>query len=316
MKIELLGTESLGVRGLCCFVRTGDRKILIDPGIALGYVRHGLLPHPCQAAADEMLQEVIIEKWKQATDIIFSHFHGDHVPLADANPYQLSLNKLKDLDNDKRFWTRKQSNRCGLERKRADDISRMLKIDYIEAEGREFDVLTFSEAVPHGDDKEKLGTVVMTKITDTDRSFVHASDNQLLNDKAVRIILEWAPDIVFSDGPPIYLTNRISKAQLQKAHQNALRLAQNIKTVVLDHHLLRCRAGLRWLQKLSETAGKKILCAADFMGKPRMMLEAERKKFYDALPVPNDWHKKYAAGKADLNEYRKNWNRKCSSLIH
>ena len=29
MKIEILGTESLGVRGLCCFVRTKNKKVLI-----------------------------------------------------------------------------------------------------------------------------------------------------------------------------------------------------------------------------------------------------------------------------------------------
>ena len=40
MNVEIIGAESLGVRGLCCFVETKDRKILIDPGVALGYVRH------------------------------------------------------------------------------------------------------------------------------------------------------------------------------------------------------------------------------------------------------------------------------------
>ena len=74
MKIEILGTESLGVRGLCCFVETKNRKILIDPGIALGYIRHRLLPHPFQIAIDEKIQKKIIEKWIGATDIIISHF--------------------------------------------------------------------------------------------------------------------------------------------------------------------------------------------------------------------------------------------------
>jgi len=40
MKIEIVGTESMGVRGMCCFVQTESRKILIDPGIALGYKRY------------------------------------------------------------------------------------------------------------------------------------------------------------------------------------------------------------------------------------------------------------------------------------
>jgi len=41
MDIEIIGTESLGVRGLCCSVRTGSKRILFDPGIALGFHRYG-----------------------------------------------------------------------------------------------------------------------------------------------------------------------------------------------------------------------------------------------------------------------------------
>ena len=43
MSIEIIGAESLGVRGLCCLVTLPDRRIVIDPGVSLGYVRHGLL---------------------------------------------------------------------------------------------------------------------------------------------------------------------------------------------------------------------------------------------------------------------------------
>ena len=77
MRIEIISTESLGVRGMCCFVETGDRKILIDPGAALGYKRHGLLPHPYQVAFGEKVKELIIKKWCIATDAVISHFHGD-----------------------------------------------------------------------------------------------------------------------------------------------------------------------------------------------------------------------------------------------
>jgi len=65
MKIEILGTESLGVRGLSCFVETGNRKILIDPGIALGYMKYKLLPHPFQIAVDERIQKKIVDRWKK-----------------------------------------------------------------------------------------------------------------------------------------------------------------------------------------------------------------------------------------------------------
>lgn len=97
MNIEILATESLGVRGLWCFVKTKDRKMLIDPGIALGYLRHKLLPHPFQVAVDERIQKEIIKRWKETTDIVISHFHGDHIPLADPNPYQLDAKKIAKL---------------------------------------------------------------------------------------------------------------------------------------------------------------------------------------------------------------------------
>ncbi len=36
MQIEIIGTESLGVRGLCCVVTTRERKVVIDPGGGAG----------------------------------------------------------------------------------------------------------------------------------------------------------------------------------------------------------------------------------------------------------------------------------------
>jgi hypothetical protein len=59
MKIEIIGVESLGVRGLCCFVAVAEQKILIDPGIALGFFRRGQAPHPTQVAVDEVIRESI-----------------------------------------------------------------------------------------------------------------------------------------------------------------------------------------------------------------------------------------------------------------
>jgi len=64
MKIEILGAESLGVRGLCCFLSVAKQRILIDPGIALGYFRKGQAPHPAQVAVGEVIKEKIIQAWE------------------------------------------------------------------------------------------------------------------------------------------------------------------------------------------------------------------------------------------------------------
>ena len=62
MHIEILGSESLGVRGLSCVVEVQNRRIVIDPGLALGYRRHGLLPHPAQVAVGERVRRAIVAK--------------------------------------------------------------------------------------------------------------------------------------------------------------------------------------------------------------------------------------------------------------
>jgi len=96
MQIEILGIESLGVRGLCCLVRTGGRTIVFDPGVALGYRRGALLPHPIQVAVGERVRRDIEAALKDATDVVISHFHGDHMPVPDPNPYQLKADLVAD----------------------------------------------------------------------------------------------------------------------------------------------------------------------------------------------------------------------------
>jgi hypothetical protein len=81
MILNILGTESLGVRGLSCSLELKSRKIFIDPGIALGWSRYGFLPHPFQIGVGTGIREKIIDELKDATDVVFSHFDGDHCPL-------------------------------------------------------------------------------------------------------------------------------------------------------------------------------------------------------------------------------------------
>ena len=81
-------------------------------------------------------------------------------------------------------------------------------------------------------------------------------------------------------------------------------LARKIDLFILDHHLLRCTEGITWLDQLSTAAGKRVLCAADFMCKSRTLMEAERESLYRSFPVPEDWHEDYAKGKATTENYR------------
>jgi predicted metallo-beta-lactamase superfamily hydrolase len=302
MKIEILGTESLGVRGLCCTVETDERTFLFDPGAALGYTRHHLLPHPFQVAVDEQVRDKIVQAWAGATDIVISHFHGDHVPLTDANPFQLNAERIAGRTKGKRIWA-KLSRLTTLERKRASCLASLLECGMTPAEGESCRQACFSAPVPHGD-KRAHTAVMMTRVEDHG-VFVHASDIQLLNDEAVEQILAWKADILLLSGPPLYLSGRLTPGQLSSARSRAERLAKSIATVIIDHHLLRERCGIDWLEELRAMTGGNIMCAADYMGRPRMLLEAGRRYLYEKMPVPAGWHEQYARGKADTAGYLK-----------
>ena len=302
MKIKIIGTESLGVRGLSCVVELRDRKIVIDPGVALGYQRHGLLPHPFQVAVGEQVRRQIIAELAKATDVVISHFHGDHVPLVDANPYQLAAQQVVPLFQKPRLWCKGTHDLSSNMRQRRSALTAALGRRLPDVEGQTAGPLSFSMPVPHGEPGNRLGTVMMTRIEENGEVFVHASDIQLLNDEAVTKILEWHPDVVLAAGPPLYLhlTERLRMA----AWQNAVRLAQGVNTLILDHHLLRDEEGIRFLKELSSKTRHKVVCAADFMGRRRMLLEAWRRRLYREMPVPEGWHKAYARGKADTEDYR------------
>ena len=299
MNIEIIGAESMGVRSLCCLVSLPDRRIVIDPGVALGYVRHGLLPHPLQVAVGRRVRENILRVLNDATDVVFSHVHGDHVPLADANPYQLSIQALPSNFCDLRCWSKSADGLSVGMNKRFLDLAELSKTNMQIAEGCSEGPLAFSQAVPHG---ASNSTVMMTRVEMDNQVFVHASDIQLLDDLTVDLLLDWRPDILLAAGPPLYL-DRLSKAEGERAWSNAVRLARNIEIVILDHHLMRSMKGAVWLDELSMTVGRKVYCAADFMDRPRQLLEAERVQLYKQMAVPENWHDDYAKGRVDLDEY-------------
>lgn len=301
MEITVIGTESLGVRGLSCMVRAGDRQILIDPGVALGYLRHGHMPHPCQVAVGAVIRERIITAVSEATDIVFSHYHGDHVPLADANPYQLSLSRIPPLHHT-RFWCRGTDFLSFHSLRHREAIEKHLARTLPESENTSDGCLFFSAPVPHGSPKSHLGQVMMTCIRDDGQTFVHASDIQMLSREAVTIIREWEPDVVLASGPPLYLYHLTDKDRAE-AWKNALAVAECCDTLILDHHVLQSHAGCRWADNLSEKAGGHVVSAAGFMEREPLLLEARREELYREYPVPEGWHEAYARGEVGVEGF-------------
>ncbi|MBT8508602.1 hypothetical protein AZH53_09315 [Methanomicrobiaceae archaeon CYW5] len=298
MQIAVIGTESLGVRALCCVVQAAGRRILIDPGVALGYMRNGRLPHPRQVAVGAAVRERILAEVPRATDIVISHYHGDHVPLKDANPFQLPLARVPPLPDRIRLWCKGEEGLSPLSLGRREDLAAHLGREPAPAEETGDDVLCFSRPVLHGTPASHTGTVMMTCIRDGAGTFVHASDIQMLNREAVDIILGWQPDTVLAAGPPLYL-RRLCADELAAARENVLALAASVSTLILDHHLLRSREGWRWLKELDTEAEGRVCPAAEYMGRTPLLMEADRRELYERYPVPPRWHDDYARGMAE-----------------
>jgi predicted metallo-beta-lactamase superfamily hydrolase len=308
--IDILSAESLGVRGLCCVVKSKGRRIVIDPGLALGYQREGLLPHPAQVAVGEQVRRRIVAALEDASDLVMSHFHGDHVPLPDANPFQLKAQRVAPLCQTSRLWAKGPEGLSPSMAHRRASLAEALGTELPDAEGQDDGTLAFSLPVPHGVANTHLGMVMMTRVEEADIVFVHASDIQLLDDRAVSLILDWHPNIALVGGPPLYLSKLLLE-QRAMAWENAKRLARHVDTLILDHHLLRCEEGLSWLDRLSSETGHQVVCAADFMGQPRCLLEARRLQLYEEMPVPNGWHEAYACGEADTECYQ-DYRKECT----
>lgn len=303
MRLDILAAESLGVRGLCCRVQVEDRVFVIDPGLALGAWRHGLPPHPVQIAAGRAIRRRIVRALEGATDVVFSHFHGDHVPLADANPYQLAFGRLPPDFPDLRAWSISPWIGSETSRDRGQDLLRLLGERFRVVQGEKHGRLRFSPPVDHGEGGPSLGSVMLTRIdVGGGRAFVHASDIQLLRESTVDLILEWEPHWVLASGPPLYKTD-LDADRRERALANACRLARGVGTLILDHHLMRSPEGISWLERVGQQTGRRVLCAADFMGRPRQLLEARRRELYAALPVPSGWRADYARGAASVGDF-------------
>ncbi len=313
MIIKIIGTESLGVRGLACSVALKNRKIFIDPGIALGLYRYGLLPHPFQVAVGRNIIDTIIEELKSATDVVFSHFDGDHCPLERPNPYQLGAYRVAPALADCRIWAKKPEGASPKQQMRRNDLARIMGRNLRDADGIADGPLSFSSPVPHGRRERNGNTVIMTRVEEDGETFLHASDIQLTDAGTVEKIANWHPNTVLLSGPALYRHSGPSLHALgESSRELALRLSENVDRLIIDHHILRSAEGIEWLGKLKRTACGEIYCAADFMKREPIFLEAWRRELYQWLPVPPGWHDTYARGDADLGNYLvdgENWRR-------
>ena len=97
---------------------------------------------------------------------------------------------------------------------------------------------------------------------------------------------------VHSKRTPLYLKDFMITRK-EQAWNNALLLAENVDTLVVDHHLFRSEEGSLWVEELRQKTGRNILSAAEIHDMPLQLLEAGRVSMYSDIPVPPEWHERF-----------------------
>lgn len=293
MKIKLIASDSMGTRSMATYVETEDVKIFIDPGVALGPSRYGLPPHPLEVKRlDEHWREVVRYASK-AEVIVVTHYHYDHhSPWDDLDIYD---GKLVLIKHPKEKINRSQIGRAAffLEQIKG----KPSRLEYCDGKSFSFGntVVKFSKPVYHGTNP-KLGYVVEVLIEDGSmETFLFTSDVEgpSIHDQ-VDFVLESKPNILYVDGPMTYMLGyRYSLKSFDESIKNLVKVVETcpLKTLILDHHLLR---DLEWENRVLEVIRKaskrriEVTTAAKFAGKPQDMLEARRKELYEKYPVSKD----------------------------
>ncbi len=152
------------------------------------------------------------------------------------------------------------------------------------AEGREFRFgktrVRFTKPLFHGIEFSRVGWIFATVVEHEGKKLIHSSD---MNGPVIEDYAEWIikekPDVLILDGPMTYMFGYLlNKTNLERAVENAKRIVESgVKLVIYDHHLPRepkFRENTRDVWELAKTLGKKLMTAAEYLGRKPKVLEA------------------------------------------
>ena len=282
MKVVPLAADSLGARSMATLVQTADVTILLDPAVRLAPSRDGLPPHPAEEERQGDLWRRIREASRRADVLTVSHYHYDH-----HNPDAPSIykGKVAFLKDGKFHINRSQRERASAFVKALKTYPKEIRVadGHVAEFGRT--EIAFSPAVPHGYNDE-LGYVVMARISDGDSVFVHTGDvlGPPLKEQ-LGFLLDANPTLLYVDGPMTHLPENYPPEQTRKSLANLRRIleATDVRTVIVDHHLLRDADWQRHLEPLAAIAAEhdvRLTTAAAFAGQPVDPLESRRHALY------------------------------------
>ncbi|OGC38779.1 hypothetical protein A2Y85_08240, partial [candidate division WOR-3 bacterium RBG_13_43_14] len=275
-----VASDSLGVRSMATYVETKDVKIFIDPGVAVSPDRYSLPPHHFELDRHREMWQAI-KQWVSIADIVIvTHYHYDH-----HNPDDPTLYDNKDI-----YLKHPRENINPSQQERATAL-----LALIEQRARSITLtdnhkceigntrIVFSPPVGHGI-LPKLGYVTEV-LVEEDEKFLFSSDVQgPLNNEAMQFIIESSPDILYVDGPATYLLgSHYKKSDINNAIENLSKviLSTNVKTVIIDHHLMRDLNWNEYIDILSKVKPHvRIVTAAGYCGRQEEPLEALRQQLY------------------------------------
>nr|MDO8133635.1 MBL fold metallo-hydrolase [Candidatus Njordarchaeum guaymaensis] len=147
-------------------------------------------------------------------------------------------------------------------------------------------VLRFSKPVFHGVEYDRLGWVSSTVVEYGGRKLIHTSDVQgaVFEDYADWIVKE-NPTVLFMDGPPTYLFGFVvNRLNFNRTTENACRIIRECdkaELIIYDHHLMRdplFRKRVAEVYKVAEASHRKVISAAEYLGKEIIALKVGKKK--------------------------------------
>jgi hypothetical protein len=139
--------------------------------------------------------------------------------------------------------------------------------------------LRFTPPLMHGVEYSRVGWVFATVVERGEEKFIHSSDlNGPIIEDYAKWIVDEDPNVLILDGPMTYMLGyMLNKINLGRAIQNAVKIIKNTSCefIIYDHHLpreVRFRERTEKIWRVAEEEGKKVLTAAEYLGKTPMVL--------------------------------------------
>jgi predicted metallo-beta-lactamase superfamily hydrolase len=305
IQITPLAAESLGVRSMCTFVETPDVRVLLDAGVSLGPSRLGFRPHPQEYKALKAARKRIADAAKKAEVVTISHYHFDHHTPSYTDWFQhwSSDEVARQIYEGKIVLAKSYRDNVNFSQRHrgwvfANTGGRYAeKVEYVD--GKEYlfgdTKIRFSEPVVHGELGTELGWLLMTTIEHDDERVLFTSDVQgPMHTATLKTILNEDPSVIIVGGPPAYLIGLVDEESIQIGIRNLAKIAENVPTTVLEHHLLRQENWREIAKPVSEAANAvehSVLTAAEFLKRENALLESKRKQLYETEPPENEFMK-------------------------